>query len=110
MGGLGLSYHPKIDQAMDRTPEGAGTRRMTVAGVAAMVIANAPGMTQLKSAAPGVDTGTIWTDYVRRGPMVRAVPAIGTLVETGQPIVETSGPVIVLTSLTRQAGWTAILS
>jgi hypothetical protein len=82
---------------------------MTVADVAAVVIADAPGVTQLKSATPGVEKGTTWTDSVRRGPMIRVIPGIGTLVETGEPIVETSSPVIVLTSLTRQAGWTAIL-
>jgi len=44
----------------------------------AVVITGA--LARLKPAAPDVDRATIWTDTVRRGPMLREVRGIGTLV------------------------------
>src|SRR5687768_2204109 len=38
------------------------------------------GLAQLKPAAPTVDAATLWRDTVRRGPMVRQVRGLGTLV------------------------------
>jgi HlyD family secretion protein len=38
------------------------------------------GVSRLKPAAPSVDVGTIWTDTVKRGSMVRQVRGLGTLV------------------------------
>jgi HlyD family secretion protein len=38
------------------------------------------GVTRLRPAAPAVDKSTIWTDDVKRGPMIRDVRGIGTLV------------------------------
>src|SRR5208337_4220937 len=38
------------------------------------------GVTRLRPAAPAVDKATIWTDEVKRGPMIRDVRGIGTLV------------------------------
>lgn len=38
------------------------------------------GLKQLKPAAPPVDGGTVWRDVVKRGPMVRQVRGLGTLV------------------------------
>ena len=37
-------------------------------------------LSRLKPAAPSVDPGTIWTDTVKRGPMLREVRGLGTLV------------------------------
>ena len=37
------------------------------------------GVTLLEPAPPTVDGGAIWTDSVRRGPMVRSVRGVGTL-------------------------------
>jgi HlyD family secretion protein len=37
-------------------------------------------LSRLKPAAPSVDNGTIWTDTVKRGPMLREVRGLGTLV------------------------------
>jgi HlyD family secretion protein len=37
-------------------------------------------LSRLKPAAPSVDTGTIWSDTVKRGPMLREVRGLGTLV------------------------------
>jgi len=38
------------------------------------------GLSRLKPAAPGVERATVWIDTVKRGPMVRDVRGIGTLV------------------------------
>ena len=38
------------------------------------------GLTRLKPAAPGVELSTVWPDTVKRGPMVREVRGLGTLV------------------------------
>ncbi len=51
------------------------------AAAAAILLAAAVGVSRLKPAAPTVDRSTIWTDTVRRGPMIRQVRATtGTLV------------------------------
>jgi HlyD family secretion protein len=63
-------------------------RRYVYAGaavVAAVFVTAA--LARLKPAAPGVDRSTIWTDTVKRGPMLRDVRGLGTLVpETIQVI------------------------
>lgn len=38
------------------------------------------GLSRLRPAAPSVERGTIWTDVVKRGPMLRDVHGLGTLV------------------------------
>jgi HlyD family secretion protein len=40
----------------------------------------AAGLSRLKAAAPTVDKTTVWTDTVKRGPMLREVRGLGTLV------------------------------
>ena len=58
-------------------------RRAVLYGAAATVVigAVAVGVARLKPAAPTVDRSTIWTDTVKRGPMIRQVRAsTGTLV------------------------------
>ena len=37
-------------------------------------------LSRLKPAAPSVDRATVWTDTVKRGPMLREVRGLGTLV------------------------------
>lgn len=50
----------------------------------AIIIAAIPlitmGLSRLKPAAPSVERGTVWIDSVKRGPMVREVRGLGTLV------------------------------
>ena len=50
----------------------------------ALVIAAIPlitwGLSRLKPAAPSVERATVWIDSVKRGPMVREVRGLGTLV------------------------------
>jgi len=50
----------------------------------AVIIAAIPlitwGLSRLKPAAPSVDRATVWIDTVKRGPMLREVRGLGTLV------------------------------
>jgi len=56
-------------------------RRIAIAAVAAVTIALVTfGLSRLKPAAPTVDKATVWLDTVKRGPMVRQVRGLGTLV------------------------------
>ncbi len=56
-------------------------RRLLYGGaVVVAVAAVSVGLAQLKPAAPTVDKSTIWVDTVKRGPMVRQVRGLGTLV------------------------------
>src|SRR5271170_5528817 len=58
------------------------TRRQIVVGiVAAIVLAGvAFAVSRLKPAAPAVERGTVWTDTVKRGPLLVQVRGLGTLV------------------------------
>jgi HlyD family secretion protein len=56
-------------------------RRIIYASIALVSITGVTyGVTRLRPAAPAVDKATIWTDEVKRGPMIRDVRGIGTLV------------------------------
>lgn len=50
-------------------------------GIIVLVLATV-GISKLKPAAPGVERGTAWIGTVKRGPMVRQVRGLGTLVPT----------------------------
>ena len=58
------------------------TRRRWVLSLAGLVVLStvAFAVSRLKPALPTVDRSTVWTDTVKRGPMVRQVRGIGTLV------------------------------
>jgi len=53
---------------------------MIVAAVALVLAAASIGVYRLKPAAPAVERATVWTDAVKRGPMLREVRGLGTLV------------------------------
>lgn len=56
-------------------------RRILYATVAVLLIAGVTfGLSRLRPAAPSVDRATVWTDDVKRGPMLREVRGLGTLV------------------------------
>jgi HlyD family secretion protein len=56
-------------------------RRIIYAAIALVSISGVTfGVTRLRPAAPTVDKATIWTDEVKRGPMIRDVRGVGTLV------------------------------
>ena len=56
-------------------------RRIIYAAIALVSITGVTyGVTRLRPAAPAVDKAAIWTDEVKRGPMIRDVRGVGTLV------------------------------
>jgi len=61
-----------------------------------VVVLVSVGLKRLKPAAPTVDKSTIWTDTVKRGPMLREVRGLGTLVPVTIQVVPalTDGQVI----------------
>src|ERR1700731_1165421 len=56
-------------------------QRYAYAGAGVFLVIGVTGaLSRLKPAAPSVDHSTIWTDTVKRGPMLREVRGLGTLV------------------------------
>ena len=55
-------------------------RIMMIAGGALALIVITFAISRLKPAVPSVDRSTVWVDTVKRGPMVRQVRGLGTLV------------------------------
>src|ERR1700674_1930538 len=56
-------------------------RRIVYATVAILLVGGVTyGLSRLRPAAPTVDRATIWPDEVKRGPMLREVHGLGTLV------------------------------
>jgi HlyD family secretion protein len=51
-----------------------------IGGTLLLVVVATAALSRLKPAAPTVDRSTIWTDTVKRGPMLRDVRGLGTLV------------------------------
>jgi HlyD family secretion protein len=67
-----------------RGKEVARRKRIKMIALIAVVVAAVPlitwGLSRLKPAAPSVDRATVWIDSVKRGPMLREVRGLGTLV------------------------------
>jgi HlyD family secretion protein len=64
-----------------RKPRNTRKRNLIVAGCAiAAVVGITVALSRLRAAAPVVDRGGLWTDTVKRGPMLREVKGPGTLV------------------------------
>lgn len=62
-------------------------RQIIIAVVAlALIVLVSIGVSRLKPAAPSVDRGTVWTDTVKRGNMLRQVRGLGSLVPTQEDI------------------------
>ncbi|MGA3089275.1 MAG: HlyD family efflux transporter periplasmic adaptor subunit [Terriglobales bacterium] len=62
-------------------------RQMIIAmAVVVGVVAVSVGVSRLKPAAPAVERGTVWTDMVKRGPMLRQVRGLGTLVPSQESV------------------------
>jgi HlyD family secretion protein len=71
--------------SMDVPKQGARRKkiiRRTAIGVVLLVVVGGLtlGLSKLKPAAPSVEKSTLWTDAVKRGPMLRQVRGLGTLV------------------------------
>jgi len=75
-------------------------RRQMIFGAVGVVflVAMFIGVSRLKPAAPSVERGTVWTDTVKRGPMLRQVRGLGSLIPsqefTRQIPAETEATVI----------------
>ena len=61
-------------------------QRFILAAVILGVAAVSIGVSRLKPAAPTVERGTVYTDTVKRGPMLRQVRGLGTLVPTQEAV------------------------
>jgi len=63
-------------------------RKQAVIGIIAVLIATAAfvGVSRLKPAAPSIERSTVWTDTVKRGPMLRQVRGLGTLVPSPEDV------------------------
>jgi HlyD family secretion protein len=63
-------------------------RRQIIFAAAAVVVVVVLtiGVSRLKPAAPLVERGTVWTDTVKRGPMLRQVRGLGSLVPTQESV------------------------
>jgi HlyD family secretion protein len=58
------------------------------AGVVVVVAALSFAVYRLKPAAPTVERGTVWTDAVKRGPMLRQVHGLGSLVPSQESVLQ----------------------
>ena len=67
---------PRPSQAQARRRRQILYSALALVGVAAITL----GLSRLKPAAPSVDRATVWIDQVKRGPMLRQVRGLGTLV------------------------------
>lgn len=76
-----------MDIAREGVAEAKRRRRLLAigAGIAAALLLTL-GLSRLKPAAPTVEKGTIWTDTVQRGPMLRQVRGPGSLVPEAEGI------------------------
>jgi HlyD family secretion protein len=77
---------------MDIQRKDAGKKRLIrriVIGVVAVaaIVGTSIGLGKLKPAAPGVDLSVVWKDSVKRGPMLRDVRGLGTLVPTDTMLI-----------------------
>jgi RND family efflux transporter MFP subunit len=63
-------------------------RRQIIFGSVALIVLVAVtlGISRLKPAAPSVERGTVWTDTVKQGPMLRQVRGLGTLTPTPEDV------------------------
>src|SRR3954463_14668024 len=61
---------------------------ITVAVIIVVVIAVSAFVYRLKPAAPTVERGTVWTDAVKRGSMLRQVRGIGSLVPSQESVLQ----------------------
>src|SRR5256885_2131928 len=76
-------FTPSLSPMDKPRPDVAAKKRkrriITIAAVALGVIVATVALSRLKPAVPSVDRSTVWVDTVKRGPMVRQVRGLGTL-------------------------------
>jgi HlyD family secretion protein len=81
---MGLAPSSLVNTMDIQRPSNARAKkiRRTIYGIAAAILVAGVtvGLSRLRPAAPTVDRATIWPDEVKRGPMLREVRGLGTLV------------------------------
>ena len=78
---MGPATYHRMDIARPNAAKEKRKKRIIYGSVAAVVlIAITFGLSRLKPAAPTVERNLVWIDTVKRGPMVRQVRGLGTLV------------------------------
>ena len=76
-----------MDIARPEFKEQKRRRQILLAAVGVVVLVGVTiGVSRLKPAAPSVERGTVWTDTVKRGPMLRQVRGLGTLVPSQESV------------------------
>ncbi|HYZ89304.1 MAG TPA: hypothetical protein VE620_08435, partial [Myxococcales bacterium] len=66
-----------VDIPRKKQPKTKRNIALAAGGIAAVVLITV-GLSRLKAAAPTVDRGSVWTDTVKRGAMLRQVKGPGT--------------------------------
>ena len=62
-------------------------RQIVLSGIGVLVVAaTAVGVSRLKPAAPSVERGTVWTDTVKHGSMLRQVRGLGSLIPSQEAV------------------------
>jgi HlyD family secretion protein len=85
--GRALALSLAMDIARPELKRQKRRRQIIWASVAIVLLAAATlGVSRLKPAAPSVERGTVWTDTVKRGPMLRQVRGLGTLVPSQEAV------------------------
>ena len=85
--GRALALSLVMDIARPELKRQKRRRQIIWAGVAiVLLVAATLGVSRLKPAAPSVERGTVWTDTVKRGPMLRQVRGLGTLVPSQEAV------------------------
>ncbi len=87
--GVGVAKYSAMDIARPEFKE--QKRRRQIAAVAVVIVVVAvltAAVYRLKPAAPTVERGTVWTDTVKRGSMLRQVRGIGSLVPAQESVLQ----------------------
>jgi multidrug efflux pump subunit AcrA (membrane-fusion protein) len=84
---MALAITPVMDIARPEFKRQKRRRQIMWLGVGIVaLVAATVGVSRLKPAAPSVERGTVWTDTVKRGPMLRQVRGLGTLVPSQEAV------------------------
>jgi HlyD family secretion protein len=85
--GLSVAVETPMDIARPEFKTQKRRRQAIIITVVVLALAAVSfGVMRLKPAAPTVERGTVWTDTVKRGPMLRQVRGLGSLVPTQESV------------------------
>ena len=84
-----LPLLPVMDIARPEFKQQKRKRQILLSAVVIVIIAAVTmGVYRLRPAAPTVERGTVWTDSVKRGPMLRQVRGVGSLVPSQESVLQ----------------------